>query len=107
MLKTAESFHQQVSSQYPEFGFRVGCGINTGKAIRGNVGVQAKPDFTAVGDCVNVAFRLESLCKEVDRTIVVSQEMRKAAGEDFQFEDLGLKKIKGKAQELHVFAVKP
>ncbi len=106
MVKLAESFHQQILASHPNLGFHVGCGVNCGQAILGNVGVDSRRDFTAVGDCVNVAFRLESLCKQLNHPIVVSEEIRHVAGDAFVFEDLGPQKVKGKSQDIRVFAVK-
>lgn len=105
LVQLANTFHRQLSSQYPDFSFQVGCGINSGRAVLGNLGVDARRDFTATGDCVNVAFRLESLCKELKKTIIVSEDVRNAAGDHFSFEDLGLHKVKGKSQDLRVFSV--
>jgi len=106
LVQLAKIFHQQLTSRYPDFGFHVGCGINTGKAIMGTVGADSHRAFTAVGDCVNVAFRLESLCKELKQPIVVSEEVKNAVTTGFEFIDLGPQKVKGKSQDLRVFTVK-
>jgi adenylate cyclase len=109
MVDLAKAFHQRLSSDHPKYSFHIGCGINAGKAIMGNVGVDSLPDFTAVGDCVNVAFRVESLCKELQRPIIVTEEVAHIAvqtGDKFNFDDLGLHKLKGKTQEQRVFAIK-
>jgi len=50
---------------------RVCAAINTGEAVVGNIGVDGQRDFTAVGDAVNVAFRLEGLAGEPGRDILV------------------------------------
>ncbi len=106
MVDLAAKFHERLSADYPDFAFRIGCGLNAGKAITGNVGVDARRDFTAVGDCVNVAFRIETLSKELKRSIILTEEVVKAAGDQFQFEDLGSHKLKGKSLEQRVFTVK-
>ncbi|MCC7518684.1 MAG: FHA domain-containing protein [Verrucomicrobiae bacterium] len=106
LLGLATRFDREVSAEIPSLGFRIGCGINCGQAILGNIGVDARRDFTVVGDSVNVAFRLEKLCKELKRPIVLSEETRKAAGDAFAFEDLGLQKIRGKTQDVRVFSVR-
>jgi LPXTG-motif cell wall-anchored protein len=51
---------------------QVGIGIHFGPAICGNVGSDARMEFTAIGSTVNVASRIESLCKKFDAEVVVS-----------------------------------
>lgn len=106
LIELAKLFDSELSSRHPGFGFKVGCGLHTGRAIMGNIGVDNRPEFTAVGDCVNVAFRLESLCKELNQCIILSEEVKAAASDAFQFKDLGLQKVKGKAQEMRVFTLR-
>ncbi len=106
LVNLAKTFHQELSSNHPASAFRIGCGIHAGRATLGNIGVDARRDFTAVGDSVNIAFRLESLSKELKRPIILSEEVKKAAGDKFQYEDLGMQKVKGKAQDLRVFTIK-
>jgi adenylate cyclase len=105
IVKLAEIFNQRLSAIYPEFGFRIGCGINAGLAMFGNVGVDSRRDVTVVGDCVNVAFRIETLCKQLERCIVLTDEVKNAADGQFEFEDLGLHKLKGKWEEQRIFSV--
>jgi adenylate cyclase len=105
LLKLSGKFDEQISQKFPGQGFHVGCGINTGKAILGNVGVNGLPDITAMGDCVNVAFRLESLCKELQFSILVSEEVQKEASDQFPFVDLGSHRVKGKSQDIRVFGL--
>src|SRR5579872_2164954 len=50
---------------------RIGAGVNTGLAALGNTGAGEASDFTAIGDSVNVAFRLESATKELDADLAV------------------------------------
>ncbi|MDD2707849.1 MAG: adenylate/guanylate cyclase domain-containing protein [Verrucomicrobiae bacterium] len=100
MIVAARDYHQMIVCDYPKYGFAVGCGIHTGRAILGNVG-----EYTAVGDSVNVAFRIESLCKGLQRPILLSEDVQKAAPPQFSFEDLGLHKVKGKSQDIHIFSL--
>lgn len=86
--------------------FKVGCAVHTGEAVLGNFGSDSKQDFTAHGDCVNVAFRMESLCSALGRSVLVSKEVRQIAADEFSFDDLGPKPVKGKDKEIDIFALR-
>jgi len=55
------------------FELKVGAGMNTGYAMVGNTGSEDNPDFTAIGDTVNTAFRLESATKEVGIDLAIGE----------------------------------
>ncbi len=64
----------ELSSKYPlPFPLRVGAGINTGYAMVGNSGSSDRSDYTALGDTVNAAFRLESCTKQLGKDIAVGE----------------------------------
>ncbi|WP_338038811.1 adenylate/guanylate cyclase domain-containing protein [Neosynechococcus sphagnicola] len=69
ILQALQSFHHMTSelcNLYPvPFQLRVGAGINTGYAMVGNTGSGDRPDYTALGDTVNEAFRLETITKQI------------------------------------------
>ncbi len=65
---------QSLSRQYPlPFQLRIGAGISTGYAMVGNTGSGDHPDYTAIGDTVNSAFRLESSTKQIELDIAVGE----------------------------------
>jgi len=65
---------EELSAQYPlPFQLRIGTGINTGYAMVGNTGSDEHPDYTAIGDTVNAAFRLESATKEIGLDIALGE----------------------------------
>ncbi len=59
------------------FKLRIGTGINTGYAMVGNTGSGDRPDYTAIGDTVNAAFRLESSTKELGLDIALGENTYK------------------------------
>ena len=87
--------------------FRVGIGLNTGAAILGTLGTQARRDYTATGDTVNIAFRLEPLTKTLAYPIVASEETVRHVRGRYPFEPLGPVGVKGKAQPVTVYGLDP
>lgn len=65
----------QLSRQYPvPFPLRIGAGLNTGYAMVGNTGSGEHPDYTAIGDTVNAAFRLETSTKEIGLDLAIGEK---------------------------------
>ncbi len=85
--------------------FRVGIGINTGVAIVGNIGSQQRMEYTAIGDTVNLAARLESATKELGAPILVSETTYQGAADKFNFKSLGAINVKGRQQAVLVYEV--
>src|SRR5262249_14498064 len=82
----AEVFSQRLQQKFPGQQFRVGVGLNLGWAVYGNVGTGSHQSFTIVGDCVNVAFRLEALCKDRKCPVIVSRAVADRAEPRFSFQ---------------------
>ena len=64
----------QLHEKYPlPFPLRVGAGVNTGYAMVGNTGTGDRPDYTALGDTVNAAFRFETSTKQLGLDIAIGE----------------------------------
>ena len=81
----------------------IGIGINTGLMIVGNMGSRKRVDYSAVGDAVNVASRVERLTKEYGVHIVVGEDTQRAAGEAFVYRFLDRVAVKGRPEPLSVY----
>ena len=85
--------------------FNIRIGLNTGSCIVGNVGSINRINYTAIGDSVNVAARLEAANKELGTTILASESTVQAAGAGFVCKDLGPIHVKGRAEVVVVHEV--
>jgi adenylate cyclase len=86
-------------------GFRMGIGVNSGYAVVGNIGSETHMEYTAIGDAVNLASRLQSATRNVDAEILVSETTRDAAGPMFRWAPLGQIVVKGRLQPVSVYSV--
>jgi adenylate cyclase len=82
---------------------QIGIGINTGSAIVGYIGSESRLDYTAIGDTINTAARLESIAQPGQ--IVISENTMQSLDESFLLKPLGTEKLKGKNVNLRIAEV--
>ena len=81
--------------------FKMRAGLNTGPVVVGSIGDDLRMDYTAVGDTVNLASRMESTARP--GTVLVSNNTYNRAKQHFKFTSLGKVKVKGKETPLNVY----
>jgi adenylate cyclase len=109
-LKTAIEMQQELKRLAdrwkPEgLSIRSGIGINSGPAVVGNIGSSKRMDYTAIGDTVNLASRLESATKDLGVGILVSEYTYMAARGNFRFREMGSIHVKGRTDPVMTYTL--
>jgi class 3 adenylate cyclase/CHASE2 domain-containing sensor protein len=86
-----------------EIAFSVKIGVNSGPAVVGNVGTAHRYNYTAVGETVNVASRLESVPALYGCAVVAAESTALLARREFTFRELDLIRVKGREAPLAIF----
>jgi adenylate cyclase len=102
-MQTAVAELNEARRQVDAPALRVGIGLHTGLVVLGDIGSPHRRDFTAVGDAVNVASRIEELTKEMDVPILVSDATRAAAGDLACFKSAGKLPMRGRTESIACF----
>lgn len=84
---------------------RYGVGIHTGEVVLGAIGLPERSDYTAMGDTVNTASRMESLTKELGVDTVVSSATASHLNGRVAVRPLGYSPVKGRSEAVEVFAL--
>ena len=90
-----------------DLGVEIGIGVNSGYAVIGNMGSDTRFDYTAIGDAVNLAARLESSTKEVGEDIVIGYDTIhvKNFSDQITLKELDSIKVKGKQKSINIYTI--
>lgn len=84
---------------------QLAIGIASGDAVVGNVGSESRMDYTAIGDVVNIAARLEAIARPGQ--ILTTEATREDAGEGFEFVQVDERVLAGRSSPLVILEVRP
>ena len=104
MADTLQAFKRELGAL--DASFDVGIGIHTGPAVVGLIGSDRRREYTAIGDTVNLASRIEGLTKDAKRRILVSRDTAERCGDAFEFVSCGTFPVKGRAQPVELLEPK-
>jgi adenylate cyclase len=82
---------------------RMRIGLSSGPAVVGNMGSERRFDYTAMGDTMNLASRLEGACKAYKIFTLVSEETASRVGDEIVTREVDLIRVVGKKQLIRIF----
>lgn len=103
MEELQREYNEKYGSVYPHK-LTFGIGIHVGQAVVGNIGTDRRMDYTAIGDVVNMAARLQGEAKQ-GRTIVISGEMAARLEGRIHTVSHGRKELKGKKEAVEIITL--
>jgi adenylate cyclase len=85
--------------------FAMGCGLNYGEVVFGNIGSAKKMEPTVIGDTVNVTARLEGLTKDYGRELLLGEAAAELVRDEYTLQFVDRVAVKGKSKALKLYGV--
>jgi adenylate cyclase len=104
ILRAVNELNKELSAQ-GRAPIQIGIGIHSGSAIVGSVGSPQRLEFTAIGNTVNVASRIQALTKTLGKPLLVTAAVRDRSDDSFVFEELPSQEVREIEGRLMIFAV--
>ena len=102
MVAAIDEFARQLKATHG-LDFSIRAGINSGPVVVGNVGTDLRYEYTALGDAMNVASRVQAAAEP--GSVLITASTHRLLGDAFETEDIGEITVRGKTEPVHVYRV--
>ncbi|MCP4134789.1 MAG: HAMP domain-containing protein [bacterium] len=97
-IREKQALFNQTLAAENKTAVNIGMGLHAGEVLAGKLGSEDRHDYTVIGDTVNVASRVESLCKKLDTDILITGEVFKLCSNEFQSLESLKVRVKGREE---------
>lgn len=110
MVEALPAINEAVQARLPQGGERkasiyLGVGVNSGECVVGNMGSTHRFDYSVLGDAVNLASRIEGLCKEYAVPLILGENTAALLGDAIKLEELDRVAVRGKATPTALYTI--